>query len=288
MPSGEHESPIALANLEPGLLTWLLANLFGVKVPDYHHARPHPTDVRDIVPHTYHADGMLLFCDAADRGVLAVVFEVQRSPKRRKRRMWKLYVAQLERELDVDAALIVYCSTHAIARYYRRMFEFEGLSLSLRPFVFASDDVPLVLDPELARANPAVAVFAAICHGGRAEVDAAFPALAAALEAIGPASAVSYYDIVLAGLPPEPRKRWEAFVTTVAKPQYYSELFRELSARSEARGEARAVLAVLDARGIDVPETMRGQVLACTDVEQLEAWVRRAATATSADEVVHA
>jgi hypothetical protein len=39
MPSAEHESPIALAKLDPGVLTWLLANVFGVKVPDYHHAR---------------------------------------------------------------------------------------------------------------------------------------------------------------------------------------------------------------------------------------------------------
>src|SRR5258705_12063893 len=66
MPSGEHESPIAVAKLDPDLVTWLLAHLFEVKVPDYHHARAHPTDVRVLVPRTYHADGMLLFCDAAD------------------------------------------------------------------------------------------------------------------------------------------------------------------------------------------------------------------------------
>ena len=175
-------------------------------------------------------------------------------------------------------------------RYYRRMFEFEGLSLTLRPFVFAPSDVPLVVDQDVARASPALAVFAAICHGGRAEVDAAFPALAAALQALGPASAISYYDIVLAGLPAAPRKRRETFVTTATKSAYYSDLFRELSARSEARGEAigeaRAVLAFLDARGIAVPETVREQILACTDIPQLDTWVRRAATATTAEDVI--
>lgn len=34
MPSGEHESPIALARLDPNLVTWLLVHLFGGKVPD--------------------------------------------------------------------------------------------------------------------------------------------------------------------------------------------------------------------------------------------------------------
>jgi hypothetical protein len=41
MPSAEHESPVALAKLDPDLVAWLLASLFEVKVPDYHHARAH-------------------------------------------------------------------------------------------------------------------------------------------------------------------------------------------------------------------------------------------------------
>src|SRR5258706_12856812 len=78
MPSGEHESPIALARLDPDLVTWLLAHLFDVKVPDYHHARTQPTDVRVLVPRTYHADSMVLFCHLADRPLLAAVIEIQR------------------------------------------------------------------------------------------------------------------------------------------------------------------------------------------------------------------
>jgi len=91
MPSAEHESPIALAKLDPGVLTWLLANVFGVKVPDYHHARPQATDVRIVVPRTYHADSVLVFCDPADRPLLAVILEVQRQRVRGKRRTWKLW-----------------------------------------------------------------------------------------------------------------------------------------------------------------------------------------------------
>jgi len=79
MPSAEPETPIALAKLDPGLVAWLLANLFDVKVPDYHHARSQATDVRVVVPRTYHADGMLVFCDATDHPVLAAVLEVQRA-----------------------------------------------------------------------------------------------------------------------------------------------------------------------------------------------------------------
>jgi hypothetical protein len=291
MPSGEHESPIALAKLDPGLMTWLLAHLFDVKVPDYHHARAQPTDVRVVVPRTYHADGMLLYCDAADEPVLAVVLEVQRGWDATKRWMWKLYVAQLEAELTVNAALVVYCPNPAIARRYRGMFEFEGLSLPLRPFVFTPHEVPLVIDVELARANPALAVLSAICHGGEADVDAAFPAIAEALRTLGPKKAILYHDIVLAGLPQAPRARWEAYMSTAIGSEYRSELLREVDARGralgEARGEGRAVLTVLDARGVPVPEAIREQILACTDLPQLDTWLRRAVTAATADDVIH-
>jgi hypothetical protein len=298
MPSAEHETPIALAKLDPGLVAWLLANLFDVKVPDYHHARSQATDVRVVIPRTYHADGMLVFCDATDQPVLAAVLEVQRAWDPGKRWTWKLYVAQLETELTVSVALVVYCPDPALARRYRDMFDFDGISLLLRPLIFTQSDVPLVVDVELARTHPALAVLSALCHAGQPEVDAAFPALAAALQALGSKKAILYYDIVLAGLPEAPRTRWEAFMTTTLDSEYRSELLREVEARGkaqgeaqgeargEARGEAKAVLTVLDARGVAVPDDVREQILACTDLDQLDTWLRRAGTATTADDVL--
>ncbi len=287
MPSAEHETPIALAKLDPSLVAWLLANLFDVKVPDYHHARAHATDVRVVVPRTYHADGMLVFCDASDRAVLAGVLEVQRGWDPGKRWTWRLYVAQLEAELMVSVALVVYCPDTAIAHRYRGALESDGISLLLRPLIFTPDDVPLVLDLDLARTNPSLAVFSTLCHGEHDDVDAAFPALAAALQALGPQKAILYYDIVLAGLPETPRTRWEEFMTTTVGSEYRSELLREVDARGEARGEAKAVLTVLNARGVSLPDDVREHILACDDLDQLDTWLRRAGTATSTDDVLH-
>jgi hypothetical protein len=252
--------------------------------------RTQATDVRVLVPRTYHADGMLLFCDHLDRPLLAVVLEVQRSPDRGKRRTWKLYVAQLEAELDVTAALVVFCPDSGLAGRYRWLLDSDGISLPLRPLIFTRGDVPFVVDVELARANPALAVLSAICHGGQAEVDGMFPALAQALRSLGPRKAILYYDVVLAGLPTPARVRWEAFMTTTVE-EYRSELLRELAAQheqvGEARGEGRAVLTVLDARGVAVPAEVRELVLACTDLAQLDTWLRRALTAATIDDVIH-
>jgi len=42
------------------------------------------------------------------------------------------------------------------------------------------------------------------------------------------------------------------------------------------------------ARGVSVPATVREQILACTDLAQLDTWLRRAVTATTAEDVIRA
>ncbi|KLL10295.1 MULTISPECIES: hypothetical protein [Protofrankia] len=237
-----------------------------------------------MVPRTYHADGMVLFCDPMDRPLLAAVLEVQRGRDLAKQRTWKLYVAQLEAELDVDTALVIFCPGPATARWYRRLLPSDGPSgLLLQPLIFTPGDVPLVVDVERARANPALVVLSALCHGGSPEVDTAFPALLEALRSVGPKKEILYYDVVLAGLPGAARARREAFMTTTADYEYRSELFRNIAARRDGD----AVLTVLDTRGVPVPEAVREKILACTEQAQLKLWLRRAVTAATAADVVN-
>jgi hypothetical protein len=55
--------------------------------------------------------------------------------------------------------------------------------------------------------------------------------------------------------------------------------------KGKAEGEARAVLAFLDARGIEVPDPVRKDITSCTDLDQLDTWIRRAATANKVQEL---
>jgi hypothetical protein len=54
----------------------------------------------------------------------------------------------------------------------------------------------------------------------------------------------------------------------------------------EVKGEARALLATLRARGIQVPDAARERILAEKDPERLERWVERAAVASSLADVL--
>ena len=56
-------------------------------------------------------------------------------------------------------------------------------------------------------------------------------------------------------------------------------------ARGEAKGEAKAVLAILEARGVAFTEPQRQQIFECTDLERLNGWVRRAVTLKDVSEL---
>jgi predicted transposase/invertase (TIGR01784 family) len=57
-------------------------------------------------------------------------------------------------------------------------------------------------------------------------------------------------------------------------------------ADGEAAGQARAILAFLAARGVSVSPAVRARIEACRHMATLDRWVVRAATATTADEVI--
>jgi len=85
----------------------------------------------------------------------------------------------------------------------------------------------------------------------------------------------------------------EEFMTTAAHRrdsefarEFMSGAKAEWRAEGKAEGEAGALLAILDARHIQVPDGVRADILACTDTTQLEAWIRRAATAETIQDVV--
>ncbi|MFC4565098.1 hypothetical protein ACFO4E_24850 [Nocardiopsis mangrovi] len=56
-------------------------------------------------------------------------------------------------------------------------------------------------------------------------------------------------------------------------------------AKGQAEGKANAVLLVLSARGIDVTDSIRERVDACTDIPTLDTWIGRAATVDNAEEL---
>jgi hypothetical protein len=57
----------------------------------------------------------------------------------------------------------------------------------------------------------------------------------------------------------------------------YSPFAKETFGRGRRVGKAEDILAVLEARNLDIRDSERERIVACTDLRQLETWVRRAA-----------
>jgi len=104
------------------------------------------------------------------------------------------------------------------------------------------------------------------------------------VQKVVPEQARVYIDEVFAVLPQTARELLEALMETKNR-EYKSEFARRYYGEGEAKGEAKAVLAVLATRGIDVPEDVRVRISECSDIEQLESWVVRAVTVDSVDDL---
>ena len=53
----------------------------------------------------------------------------------------------------------------------------------------------------------------------------------------------------------------------------------------KAEGKAEALLEILSARGLDVPDEVRGRITGCTDSDQIQVWIGRAVTADRAGDI---
>jgi hypothetical protein len=59
-----------------------------------------------------------------------------------------------------------------------------------------------------------------------------------------------------------------------------------LEATARAKGIAESILEILETRGVAVSLAQREVILGCSEIDRLKLWLRRAALATAADEVI--
>jgi hypothetical protein len=98
---------------------------------------------------------------------------------------------------------------------------------------------------------------------------------------------------VIARLEPQVIARLEPQVIARLEPQVIARLEPQVRAEAEQRflragalqGEAHALLRILERRGLALDSSLRARVVACDDRAVLDAWLDRAATATTVREV---
>jgi hypothetical protein len=282
MPSSTHEALIQMFRHRPSLAADLLTDAFGVAVPDYQQAQ---LSSGESTPVEFRADAVVtLVADSVP--ALAVVVEAQLRPDARKRWSWPVYLTTIRARLRCPGVLMVVCTDAATASWCAAPIEL-GPGSVVHPLVLGPEQVPVVTDPLRARSSPELAVLSAMAHGMHADRDKIFIAMLDALRTLDAQHATLYHDVVFAALPEAARRHLEALMTTTY--EYQSDFVRKYvhqgRAEGRAEGEAKALLAVLAVRGLAVPDDARARIAACTDLDQLEGWIRRAVTVESIDDL---
>lgn len=171
-----------------------------------------------------------------------------------------------------------------VARWARQPIKVGHPGFVLTPLVLGPEELPAYTDGGIEPAIPEMTVVSAAVHGAGPDGAKVFATMLDALAKIEPEQAQGYIDEVLAVLPEAARCVLEAMVKTRDR-EYKSDFARGYFREGEATGEAKLILTVLAARGIPVSEQVRARVAECDDLQQLEDWGRRAATADSIEEV---
>jgi flagellar biosynthesis/type III secretory pathway protein FliH len=162
------------------------------------------------------------------------------------------------------------------------------------------DAIPVVLDEQVARKDPELAVLSAMAHGHE-EVGAAIAhTVLAAMVGLDAERIRLYVDLTMNSLSEATRYALEAVMQSGTY-EYQSEFARKYVAQGREEGlqkglkqgrqkgrhegELAALLEVLAARGIKVDAASRQQLLACTQPSQLKRWLRKAVTVQSVHEL---
>jgi hypothetical protein len=287
MPSLTHDALLQLFRNRPTLAPELLRDLLHTPVPAFDQVRIGDTTLTELVPTEYRADLVLLLEGATgETPEAAIVVEAQLGRNLDKRWSWPVYLTTLRARLKCDVALVVVTSDAGIAGWAQTPIPTGHPGWVLVPLVLGPQAVPLVGEQAVAELSPELAVLSVMLHGREKGSLAVARSAIAAAKSLDVERAKLYADLVLASVDEAARAILEEVVMERWNHEYQSDFARRYVAQGEAAGRAHSLLAVLAARGLDVPDDVRAQIRACTDLARLDAWLRRAVAATSAADVV--
>jgi len=181
MPTLEHSALIEMFRENPELAVHILATVFHRDVPPHASVRVADSGLDQLIPVEFRADMVLEHLDDAGRVILAIVLEVQREKKPRKKYTWAVYWAVARAERECPAVVLVVAPDGEVAAWAGETIDL-GLGLgTLQPLVLGPATLPELTDPTDAAKEIELAVLSAMAHGngphGLAVVQAAFLAL---------------------------------------------------------------------------------------------------------------
>jgi hypothetical protein len=284
MPSVEHDTLNMLFRNRPAFALEVLRDLFDVDVPEHACVEVAPADFNDRPSRDCVADTVVIVGPSYERSFAAII-EPQLKIEPSKLTSWPRYAAALWLREDCEIEVLAICPDAKVAAWASQPIPTKLPGYALRVRVIGPDQIPIITDVARAMESPELSALSVMAHGHRREVAMTFMT---ALEKVPHEHAPYYYEYAHRLSPLTVRRILEELMTSTAWP-VYSPFAREHFGKGKveglAEGEAKAVLSVFQARGITVTDEARARIMTCTDVDQLDEWVRRAVTAATVEEL---
>jgi hypothetical protein len=295
VPSSRHEALVEPIRQEPTLLQVLLRRALGdtasvevLESFDLVHARIVDPTVPQLVSPSRLCE-LAIEVPLRDRGGRAVMLiEVQLRRERAKELSWPLYwAAAYARYAGGPTWLVVITTRHATERWANDVLA-RSIPAVGRWLVLGPSNVPRIASAHDARRDPAAAIFSALVHAGSERDVELVEAMATACSTLPSERGKVFFDILQRWLSSAARVELEAMmlkhgpVSDWARQHLAEGLKRgREEGREQGRIEAaqRALLAVIEGRGLALTQALRKQVRTCRDVAVLERWLKRAAVA---------
>lgn len=290
MPSLLHEGIVALVREKPELAADLLRELLNVAVPAFTEARLAEASLNDLVPTEYRADAVVLLVDGTP--VFGIIVEAQLGADPDKRFTWPMYAVSARARYRCPFVVLVLTPDAATARSAAEPIDLGGGN-AWRSLVVGPEGIPVVTDLAVATREPHLAVLSVMAHGRDPDVPtvvAVATAAATAAAGLPEPPRMLCFALIRSSLGAVARKSFEMLpqnerLLNKLLSEQQSRSFAEGQAKGRGEGEAKALLRVLERRGIATSAEQRERVLACSDLATLETWLDRAAVAKTAQEV---
>ena len=292
MPSALHEGLIQLFHDAPEFVTTILGNVSAMTLMGHTRIETRSESATVLEVAERRVDAVFEVND--DSGRFAVALEVQLRPEDAKLWRWPTYIARLRERLGCPVALLVICMNNRTAKWAAEPIFLGRPDSYLRPLAMGPKDVPVITETDASRVTPELALLSTLAHGRRRgrPTREMVDILDSALGKMDTHRAVDYTELALGLLSTPARSYLEGLMATVTKP-YHSEFTDRIRVEAEARGKAcgeaaasaRMLLLTLESREVGLSDEQRRLIENCVDSARLEAWFRRALTATTAEDV---
>jgi hypothetical protein len=235
------------------------------------------------------------------RKVAVAIVEVQLRADPRKRASWNVYAASAHLEHGCLTVLLVVTTSRSVEAWASSLSSITYPGTGVVPIVIGPSALPRIADVASARAQPWLAILGILAPARRPDAIELVEPAREALEALGALPGddgelgAFLCDMLARAFEGAARKEWEEAM--FKDYEIESPALRKILSASEAKGEARGevrgrvegraedVLAILEARGLQVGTDVADRVRVCRDLEVLGRLVRRAAVIASAEQL---